>query len=373
MTQDQGPVVGTSFYLGIPSCTEASAYDCVSMAADLGIRHFFTSLQMPEADIPSSLGDFRAIGKLTREMDLEVQADVHPIVFKRIGGSIQDLSPFQELGVSGLRLDAGFKDEELPVLLAEVKKSGMTMVLNASPVTDASLERLRTLGVPLDEAIACHNYYPRVETGLSRAFVAEQARRLHAWGCTVMGFVASQHHHRFMTYEGLPTLEAHRYREVGAAAQELLALAWCDQVYIGDQTEDKDELRSLLQATDEPCLVLRVRLNPAAGPAETGIALNGIHTHLPQDFEVVHRARGERQKATLPIILPQQQALPRRRGTVTVDNVLYPRFAGELQIAKTDLQPDSRTNVVGWVLDDDLPLLNYLGPRSRFRFQPVGE
>ncbi len=366
-------VIGTSFYLGIPASTSLTAHDCVAMAADLGITHFFTSLQMPEADIPSSLDDFRKIGRLGEQMGLQIMADVHPIVFKRIGGGFEDFSPFRELGISSIRLDAGFSDEEVRQVLATAAQFGMSVVLNASPATNANLARLSKLGIPFENTVACHNYYPRVETGLSRPFVARQAEILHARGSVVMGFVASQKYHRYMTYEGLPTLESHRYAEPGWAAQELLTLGWCDHVYIGDQTEDPEELKSVLKAAKDPCLVLRVRVNPYAQAAEKSVAFDGPHLHLPQDFEMVHRARGDRQRPNRPRILPQKDAMKRPRGTVTVDNILYPRFAGELQITRVDLGPDIRTNVVGWVVDDDLPKLDDLQPRVQFRLEVVAE
>ncbi len=372
MTLPASRVVGTSFYLGIPSTTRSSAYDCVSLAADLGIRHFFTSLQMPEADIPGSLDEFQAIGKLAEQRHLAIMADVHPIVFQRIGGNLNDLRALRQLGIQSLRLDAGFSDEEIRQLLNTVDQFQMHVVLNGSPVTDASLERLQGLGVPLNGTVASHNYYPRAESGLARSFVAEQALRLHRYGCVVMGFVASQSNHRYMTSEGLPTLEGHRYVPPGIAAQELFSLGWCDQVYLGDQTDDPSELKALLAATEDPSLVIRIRLNPEAGAAERAVALDAVHVHLAQDFALVHRAAGWRQKSGASGILPQARSLARRRGAVTVDNARYLRFAGELQIARVDLPADSRVNVVGWVIDEDLPLLESLGPRVRFRFQSVG-
>jgi hypothetical protein len=371
MRQESTTIVGTSFYLGIPRSTLLTTYDCVSMAADLGITHFFTSLQMPEADIPSSIDEFRKIGRLAQQMRLSIMADVHPIVFRRIGGSIEDFGPFRELGLSSIRLDAGFSDEDIAQVLTTAEHFGMHVVLNASPATNTSLGRLSKLGVNLENAVACHNYYPRVETGLSRSFIRTQADILHAHGCVIMGFVASQKNHRYMTYEGLPTLECHRYVEPAMAAQELLGLGWCDHVYIGDQTENQDELKSLLDAVNDPCLVLRIRMNPLAQDPEKFVVLGSTHQHLPQEFELVYRARGSRQKHGQPIVLPLESAVERPRGTVTVDNALYPRFAGELQITRVDLGPDIRTNVVGWVIDEDLPKLDDLGPLVKFRFESV--
>ncbi len=366
-------VVGTSFYLGIPSGCRSSAYDTVSLAADLGVRHFFTSLQMPEADIPGNLDEFRRIAVLAGRMDLAIMADVHPVVFQRIGGSIADFAPLRDLGVTSVRLDAGFSDEETHELLATANQFHMQVVLNASAANPLQLDRLDRLGVRLDGTVACHNYYPRAQSGLARSFVSRQADLLHAHRVIVMGFVPSQKNRRSMTYEGLPTLECHRAVEPGAAAQELLAMGWCDQVYIGDQTDDPEELKRLLAARHDPALILRIRLNPAAQAAERVIALGQAHDHLPQAFELVYRARGARQKPDLPRILPQPVPLPRPRGTVTVDNVLYARYAGELQIARVDLPADPRVNVVGWVAAEDLPLLESLGPRVRFRFYALPE
>lgn len=373
MDQKTATVVGTSFYLGIPSSTLLSAYDCVSMAADLGMTHFFTSLQMPEADIPSSLDDFRKIGRLAEQLGLFIMADVHPIVFRRIGGNLDDFSPFRDLGISSVRLDAGFSDEDIRQVLVTAEQFGMQVVLNASPATHSNLARLSRLGINLEKTIACHNYYPRVETGLSGPFVDQQADLLHTHGCVIMGFVASQKNHRYMTYEGLPTLECHRYVEPATAAQELLSLGWCDQVYIGDQTEDRNEIKTLLQSVNDPCIVLRIRMNPLALPPEKAVALGGSHQHLPQEFEMVYRARGDRQRRDRPTILPLDKALSRPRGTVTVDNALYPRFAGELQVTRVDLGPDIRTNIVGWVIDEDLPKLDWLGPRVKFRLEAISE
>ncbi|SMC08221.1 hypothetical protein SAMN00768000_3764 [Sulfobacillus thermosulfidooxidans DSM 9293] len=365
-------IVGTSFYIGIPSSTKKSAYDCVALALDLGIHHFFTTVQMPEASISDHLDEFRAVAKLTRGTNARIMADVHPIVFQRVGGTVENLTPLQELGITDLRLDAGFSEEETLTLYHSACRLGMQIVLNASALTASTLQRFHDLGLPLQDMVACHNYYPRIESGMSTAFMAQQAALLHRFGITVIAFVASQYHHRYVTYEGLPTLEVHRSLEPHRAARELLSRGWADHVYIGDQTENAEELSQLAEVRQSPHLILRIHLNRQARDPERKIVLGRVHEHLPQSFELTCRARGDRQRPTLEQITPAPELLPRPRGTVAVDNVLYQRYAGELHITKVDLSADPRTNVVGRVIPEDQRLIDAIGPKTRFAFEAVG-
>lgn len=365
------PIVGTSFYLGIPDSTRHSAYDCVEIAADLGIQHFFTTVQMPEADIVGTLDEFRRIGTMCTRRELRVMADAHPIAFRRVGGSVRDLEPFREIGITDLRLDAGFGDEAVQELISAAKNVGMALVINASPQTPESLGELKRRGLQLKGAVACHNYYPRMESGMSARYLAGQASLLHAEGMLVMGFVASQKHHRYITNEGLSTLERHRYVDPHRACRELLSRGWCDQVYIGDQTDDEQELRKLVEAGQNPHLILRVAVREDANPAASAIAFGRLHQHLPQEFEVTYRSRGDRQYTGVDVVEPPRTAVARPRGTVAVDTVLFPRYAGEIHIAKVDLPADFRTTVVGRVVADDLVLLDAIEPRTEFQLEPL--
>ena len=363
--------LGTSFYLGIPASTKSSAYDCVSMAADEGIRHFFTTVQMPEADISGHLQQFREIAELAAKMDLRIMADAHPVAFKRVGGSVSDLEPFRAIGITDLRLDAGFSDEDIAGLQHSATQLGMTITLNASAMKAQTIERLNQMNFPLEGSVACHNYYPRIESGMSTEFIRQQAELLHEHGIKIAAFAASEHCHRYITYEGLPTLEVHRATRPDLACRELLTRQWADIVYIGDQTDDREELRRFMTVAQSPHLVLRMRLNPLCGEAERDIALNRIHEHLPQDFEVTYRARGDRQRPELLFIAPQSQNVAREMGTVAVDNALYPRYSGEIHIAKKNLPSDPRTNVVGRIIEDDLRLLDAINPGTSFAFEAV--
>lgn len=358
---------GVSYYLGFPG-DKTPSYENVELAADIGVRLFFTSVQIPEADIEGSIPEFRRIGEMAKRRGLRIITDVSPKAFERLGGSVSDLSPFADLGFSVLRIDAGFS----PEVIAKLAQNpyGLEIMINASPISEESAQRYEAAGLSLQEHLAGHNYYPRVESGMSLRWAEETATILHRHGALVQAFVASQSSRRPYTYEGLCTLERQRWMSVGRAAMELFARHVADVVFIGDPATNEAEIRELLEVAEAPHLRLRVAVQPQAGPEERQVAFSGRHSTLNQDFEFTYRARGDRQRETLNSI-PPRAPLPRPVGTVTVDNVMYPRYAGELQIARIDLPAEPRTNVVGRVVDEDRPLLELLRPRTVFELIPA--
>lgn len=50
----------------------------------------------------------------------------------------------------------------------------------------------------------------------------------------------------------------------------------------------------------------------------------------------------------------------RQLGSITLDNALYGRYMGEFQLTKTDLPADSRVNVMGQVIPQDISLLPWI-------------
>ncbi|WZK66104.1 DUF871 domain-containing protein [Lacticaseibacillus rhamnosus] len=63
------------------------------------------------------------------------------------------------------------------------------------------------------------------------------------------------------------------------------------------------------------------------------------------------------------------QTDPRPRGSITLDNSAYGRYAGELQPTRCDLPADPRVNVIGKIEPSNLPLLDQIGPHQAIRFK----
>lgn len=329
-------IVGTSFYLGIPSSPKRSAYDRVEMAVDQGITPFFTTVQMPEQDMAGALTEFKRIGAMAHQRGLRIMADLSPCTFERLGGSVHDLDPVRELGITDVRMDHGFSEDDTRDLLQAARASSLSIVLNAGGMSADEARRIRERGVKLPGLVACHNYYPRIESGMFARYAHDQSEFLHQEGLLVMGFVASRNNHRFITYEGLSTLASHRHMDAHRAAREIFVRGWFDYVYIGDQTDDVEELKALVNAAEHPHLLsIRVQKFSGANNAAAAVAFVRIHQHLYNESVLACRARGDRKRVGVPIIEPSSHAIPRPRGTVAVDTVLYPRYMGELHIAQS--------------------------------------
>ena len=58
---------------------------------------------------------------------------------------------------------------------------------------------------------------------------------------------------------------------------------------------------------------------------------------------------------------------PRSKGSISVGNEGYLRYSGELEIARKDLNPESKVNVIGQVDTDCLKYLDYITDGMGFR------
>jgi len=63
--------------------------------------------------------------------------------------------------------------------------------------------------------------------------------------------------------------------------------------------------------------------------------------------------------------------IARAKGAITVDNELYGRYQGDLHIVKSALIENEAVNVVGQVMEEDLPLLDFIGAGQRFSLKKV--
>ena len=180
---------------------------------------------------------------------------------------------------------------------------------------------------------------------------------------------------------GLPTLELHRETSFSFAIRHLAAMGM-DCIFIADSLPTGQELSALAEL-DGASIALQPEWLPDLTPLEKELCRN-VFTARPDEARDVLRTVESRhltaellkkqqnaagQPASTAAIAPRQEpALPRPAGTITLDNQLYQRYQGELQITKTDLPPDRRINVLGQLPALEQRLLKYITPGKKFRF-----
>ncbi|MGF6953721.1 hypothetical protein QF028_006226 [Neobacillus sp. B4I6] len=326
-------MIGISFYLNDPLAEER-----IALAGKMGVRRAFTSLHIPE-EAGDLAGRAKSLLQAAKEAGIEVYADVSARTPAHLG--LECLSALKSLGVIGLRLDDFFAHETILNLAKEFK-----LALNASILFEEDVHALLEGGLEASQLLAWHNFYPRRETGLSESFFESQNELFRRYGIPVSAYIPGDGEKRGPLFEGLPTLEAHREVDPYLAALELFRTG-VDDVYIGDPEVSEELLSKLMELDRFGRVSLRVE-----GFQEGEFRLR------PDFSRDVLRLMDTRSSGSVVA----ENTVARPVGTITRDNDHYGRYRGEVQITLHDLPSDERVNVVGRVVEADLPLLSFLQP-----------
>ncbi|WP_017437270.1 DUF871 domain-containing protein [Saccharococcus caldoxylosilyticus] len=351
-----------SFYFSEPleqiekKFQQASAYGCTEL---------FTSLHIPEDDLDKYHQKLPRIGELAKRCGVGVVADVTPSSLTKLGISGERLSALRGWGISGLRLDDGFSMKEAAHYSHQIK-----VALNASTLTERECDELVACSANWGRIEAWHNFYPRPETGLSKETVIQKNQILRRKGIrTIAAFIPGNKEKRGPLHQGLPTLEAHRHMDPLCAYAELVRDCNVDKVFIGDISVTDDALMRIKEFQDG---VIPLRYLPLVEQRELLSMVETVHTNRRDAARDVIRSLESRLSFLWPKhLLAPTCTIERQKGSVTIDNIKYGRYAGELQITLTDLPADDKVNVIGRIIEDDLPLLAYVGGGQRFRLVQV--
>lgn len=247
---------------------------------------------------------------------------------------VADVAAFAlELGISMLRIDYGFTDEEI----MEVART-MPVVVNASTLGADRAAKIAGAG----EVYAMHNFYPRPETGLDEAQFRRINRLLRAQGMKVLAFIAGDTVRRGPIFEGLPTLESHRALPPYAAFADLAVNHEIDGVFVGDMgLGERDEKLISLYLADG---ILRV---PAALHSSGETLYGRTFTVRVDSPACCARFEESRGYSCSGAEVAPANCVERAAGSITCDNTGYSRYSGEVQLIRSALPADSRVNVVG--------------------------
>lgn len=355
---------GISLFLGMDySLVDNLEY--IQSAYYAGFRQIFTSLHIPEADYAQIISQFEQVLNLAKQLEMRVIADISPNAYGYLGIATNDLGAFKRLGLSGIRLDYGFKPEQIAAY--SNNSAGLLIELNASTATAEFITQIMAAGANPANLSACHNYYPRKNTGIGIEVLLRKNALFKHYNIPISAFIALTEAKRGPLYEGLPTLEFTREMSPRIAVQILLQLG-IDNVFVGDACASMDVLTQIGQLDSA---VIELELAKfSANPCYAEL-LNGIHTNRPDAAEDVVRSQESRlmllENSYVSRKINPECCTLRPRGSVCVDNLHYLRYSGELQICKRDLPSDQRVNLVGELTADSCYLLDYIGDNQQFK------
>lgn len=325
-----------------------SDFHYINDMRDAGFEEVFTSLHIPEYDETLYRKRLQELAAACKEHDMKLTVDISPSALEAINLTLENTDDLLEMGITGIRFDYGFTMEKL----AFVSKK-MVVALNASTIIEKDVELLKQYGANFENIEAWHNYYPRDETGLSKQFLSEKNRTLKKLGFTTMAFVPGDEQLRGPVFSGLPTLEKHRGHHSLSSAVELLDDTSTDKIFIGDPRISKvtiEQFKALLR--EKSVLLFGSFLEHAP---------NYITNHFHNRFDTARDViRLEESRLLVTKSILPQNIVVREKGSITIDNLNYGRYMGEIQITRRDLPDDRRVNVIGAIRKEDVDILPFV-------------
>lgn len=349
-------MLGISIYLSEPV---AGQEPYIRKMKEHGFDSIFTSLHIPEDDPSRYRDELKQLGAIARELNMELVPDISPNSLKHLGCTWENADSLLEWGLSGLRVDYGVEPETIALLSQKMK-----VALNASTLTREEITALKRCGLNTASVEAWHNFYPRPETGLERESFREKNRMLRGEGITVMAFIPGDGLRRGPLFEGLPTLEDHRDSSPFAAFLDLKENEGVDKILVGDPELSDSALQQFSAYRDG---VFYLRASAFSSDQQLLETLSATQSNRQDNARDVIRSMESRMYALIGTKnVPALNAVERPAGSITIDNEKYGRYQGEVQITKRDLAADEKVNVVGRIIDEDLPLLPFVKGGCKF-------
>ncbi|MCF0146836.1 MAG: DUF871 domain-containing protein [Clostridium sp.] len=350
--------------------SEELIYNYIDSASKYGFSRIFSCLLSVDDTKENIKNKFKKINDYAKEKGFEIIVDVSPRVFDELGISYKDLSFFKEIGADGLRLDVGFTGSE--EALMTFNEYGLKIEINMSSNTNY-IDTIIDYMPNKDNLIACHNFYPHRYSGLNFDHFMKCTERFNKYGLRTAAFITSQNENTFGPWpvtDGLPTLELHRNLPVEVQAKHLIALGNINDIIISNCYPSEDEMKKL-GSMRKDMVTFDLQLVDGVPEIEQKILFEEMHFNRGDFSDNLIRSTQSRVKFkghnfklfNAPEII--------KRGDVVIESSEYGHYAGELQIALSDMKNSGKSNVVGHIKDEEIFILDYIRPWQKFNFNLI--
>ncbi|MCM1260883.1 MAG: MupG family TIM beta-alpha barrel fold protein [Prevotella sp.] len=337
---------GISIFNGLKDYNLEDNLIYMEKARDNGIEMVFSSAHINEAD--KSYQDLQICLKKASQLGMKLSLDISKSAYEQMD-YLENLY--------ALRLDYGFTDDDIIQLSQEAP---FFIELNASTFSSSRFESLIAKGLNLKHIRVSFNYYPKPYTGHTLSFCKERITYYHQYGISVGAFLPSKVGHRPPLYQGLPSIEEHRYSSLDMAIEELKAIG-IDEIYFGDAYASDIELKQLIKHQTE-IIQLPIHLSDTL-PVFYRDYLKGVYRIRPDVNDMLLRVSANSSLTTFPPF----QMIERKRGDITIDNQDFLRYKGEINIVLQPLPRDERVNVVGHIEMSQI-ILDEIRKQKQFMF-----
>ncbi|MFI3166934.1 MAG: MupG family TIM beta-alpha barrel fold protein [Bacillota bacterium] len=336
----------------------------IETCGKLGFKRIFSCMISAGDDVEAVAERFKKTCEVANKYGMECIIDVSPVVFEKFNIKHDDLSFFKEMGASGIRLDEGIEAKDAAMMTHN--KHNLKIEINASTLTKF-VEEIYTFGANTDNLVSCHNFYPQKYSGLSRKHFDNCNAQLKTMNLKISAFVSSNQADATGPWplsEGLPTLEEHRFEEIGYQARHLFMLG-VDEVIISNQYASEKELQTLADLNRG---MLSFKMTPE-------VELSNVEKEITYNFP--HFVRGDMSeymaRSTFSRItfagedIPAKNTRDMKVGDIVILNNEYGRYKGELHIITKDMPNEGNKNVIGSLCGSEQNMLEFIKPWIPFK------
>lgn len=338
---------GVSVYAGLSDYNMTDNAEYLELAKRLGVKRVFSSAHINEASLMPD--DLKSLINKSIELGLALCLDISKPAF--------DTMPLPE-NIDTLRLDYGFSDEDIVRLSNE---ASFKIELNASTISKEKILKLIENGLNVDRVSLSFNFYPKEYTGHDFSYVKERTQMFKSLGLKVYSFINSHTGFRPPLYEGLPTIEDHRHLDLLNSINEL-KICGVDGIIFGDAYASIEEIETLMANTIDE---YNVEVDCFEGFSDVINTLNESYRFRIDYTPYMLRLGGNKKINDLD----KNNCIERKRKMLTIDNALFKRYAGEVDIVLKDMKQDDRVNVIGVLNITDNVLDNLYNKRIKFIFR----
>lgn len=348
---------------------EEEIINYIKVAYELGFKRIFTTLLTIDENNKNELVQkYKNIIQFANKIGMETTLDVSPSIFKILNISYDDLSFFNEMGVKTIRLDEGFdglKESELTY-----NKYNINIEINMSNATKY-LDNIISFKPNKSKLLGCHNFYPQELTGLANEHFLKCSKNFKKHNIRTAAFVTSQFANigPWPIMDGLCTLEMHRSLPITSQVKHLILTELIDDIIIGNAYASLQELQEISNIYFSNILTFKIKFSMLALEVEKNIVFNEFHFYRGDVSEFLIRSTQSRTKYKSVSIKENNSHHTLNRGDIIICNDNFGNYKGELQIVLINQSNiKHRKNFVGKICDQELFLLDWIRPWSKFNF-----
>ena len=339
-----------------PEYTE-QVKESIELAVKYGFNEIFTTVHLPEYSLNTQLETLYIISNYAKKHNLEVTVDIGGHFIDEVLRDDQILNKFKQIKFDFVRLDYGYDINQAESLYNELDFKGF--VINASIYNekeiDSIVKSLKKINKDV-EIRACHNYYVRNESGLDSTFALKQDSYLSKYNIPIYYCVPTHSNPRGPLHEGLCTVEAHRNKLIPEILTDLYLNYNLSAFMMADEWLSEKEYIQVQKTLDyltmplKPVEKIKICFMESVTKQEREIVLKKHKFRCDSSFSYL-RSQSSRQMAEFADSIKKNITTNRKAGYITVDNELYKRYSGEMQVVLSDSIVDERVNVVARIID----------------------